>query len=289
MGIVAHPGKPEAAAAVREAVRLVRRSGRAALLDAPTARLANVRGAALPDVASLARRVELLLVAGGDGTMLRVARELRGARPAVIGVNLGGLGFLTEVRSGDLPQVLREVWRGRFTLDRRAMLEAVVTSGGAESSPFPALNDFVISRSVVSRLIELDVKVNGEDLTTYRCDGLIISSPTGSTAYSLSAGGAVVSPEAEVIALTPVCPHTLSNRSVVVSLKSRIDVRIVSGRVETILSADGQNEAQLRAGDVVSIRRSARSVDLVRLQGTSFFETLRRKLHWRGSNVSPHR
>jgi NAD+ kinase len=122
-------------------------------------------------------------------------------------------------------------------------------------------------------------------LTRYRCDGLIVSSPTGSTAYSLAAGGAIVSPNAEVFTLTPICPHTLSNRSVIVSLNSVVQVKVISQRVETILSADGQEQTQLAAGDTVTIRRSQRTVRLVRLAGNSFFETLRHKLHWSGSTV----
>jgi NAD+ kinase len=180
---------------------------------------------------------------------------------------------------------LKRLWNGEFILDSRALIEATGQLGDRVLRTL-ALNDFVISRGIVSRLIELEVSVDGETLTTYRCDGLIVSSPTGSTAYSLSAGGAVVSPSAEVFALTPICPHTLSNRSVIVRLDSRIDVRVISERLETILSADGLHEAQLNAGDVITIGRSQNSVRLVHLAGTSFFQTLRRKLDWRGSTIS---
>jgi len=148
-----------------------------------------------------------------------------------------------------------------------------------------ALNDFVISRGAVPRLIELEVSVDQAALTRYRCDGLIVSSPTGSTAYSLAAGGAIVSPNAEVFTLTPICPHTLSNRSLIVSLDSVVRVVVLSQKVETMLSGDGQVQTQLSAGDAVEIRRSQRAVRLVRLAGSSFFETLRQKLHWSGSNV----
>jgi NAD+ kinase len=147
-----------------------------------------------------------------------------------------------------------------------------------------ALNDFVISRGLVSRLIELEVQVDDRVLTRYRCDGLIVSSPTGSTAYSLSAGGAVVFPDAEVLTITPICPHTLSNRSIIVSLDSVIRVKVVSVRPETTLTADGQGLGAIAAGDTVTLRRSRYEVRFVQLRDHSFAKTLRRKLHWSGSN-----
>jgi NAD+ kinase len=134
-------------------------------------------------------------------------------------------------------------------------------------------------------MIELEVRVDGEVLTRYRCDGLIVSSPTGSTAYSLSAGGAVVSPAAEVFALTPICPHTLSNRSVILSLDCNIQVKVLSEKLETVLTADGQVQTELAAGDVVTIRRSQHQIRLLHPANSSFFETLRRKLNWSGSNI----
>jgi NAD+ kinase len=183
-----------------------------------------------------------------------------------------------------MPQALQRVWRGEFVLESRALIEVCGRCSG-RSVHNRALNDFVVSRGIVSRLITLEVSVDDEPLTRYRCDGLIVSSPTGSTAYSLSAGGAVVHPQADVFELTPICPHTLSNRSVIVSLDSLIHVKVISPKPDTILSADGQGICEMSAGDVVTICRSRDSVRLVHLAGSSFFETLRRKLHWSGANV----
>ena len=149
-----------------------------------------------------------------------------------------------------------------------------------------ALNDFVVSRGATSRLIELEVLVNGEALTDYRADGLIISSPTGSTAYSLAAGGAIVSPSAPVLTITPICPHTLSNRSVIVSSESVIEVKVRSQKLEIFLTADGQVQLPLFSGDQICMRKSSKSVRLVRLPNSSFFQTLRQKLHWSGSSVT---
>ncbi|MBI3191340.1 MAG: NAD(+)/NADH kinase [Pedosphaera parvula] len=233
---------------------------------------------------ALARQCDLLLVFGGDGTMLRVAREVAGCRTPVLGINLGSLGFLTAVPSDELGAVLKEVWANQFTLESRPLIQV---TGGPRNEPLDqtALNDFVISRGAGSRMIELEVSVDDQVLTCYRCDGLVVSSPTGSTAYSLSAGGAVVTPNAEVFTITPICPHTLSNRSVVVNLDSVVKVRVVSKWPEIVVAADGQVEIKLAAGDEISIRRSRRVLRLLRPAGNTFFKTLRQKLNWSGSNV----
>ena len=228
--------------------------------------------------------MDLLIIFGGDGTMLRVAREIAGSKTLLIGINVGSLGFLTDVTAEQLPLALQQIWAGETMLETRPLIEATGRDGASRIAE-SALNDFVIGRGSAPRLIELEVSVDGEVLTNYRCDGVIICSPTGSTAYSLSAGGAVVSPKAEVFTLTPICPHTLSNRSVIISLRSTVRVRVLSQRVETILTADGQKMIPLSFGDVVTIRRSRQGIRLLHLAGSSFFETLRRKLHWSGSNV----
>ncbi len=284
MGIVANSSKPSARGLVQKAVRLVEQSGRKAICDTQSAELAKLDIDTAPDVVSLTKQADLLLVFGGDGTMLRVAREMHGAATPLLGINVGGLGFLTDVNSSRLEEALRQVWNGRFRLEDRALLEATGVTG---SRPIHvcALNDVVIGRAIVSRLIALEVMVDQEVLTQYRCDGLIVSSPTGSTAYSLAAGGAIVCPTAQVFTLTPICPHTLSNRSVIVGLDSTIRVTVLSDKPETLLSADGQSECPLNAGDSVTVRRSRYSVRLMHLEGTSFFDTLRRKLQWSGSNV----
>ena len=255
---------------IRKAARLVHRAGRKALIN--------------PDIAALARDVDLLLVFGGDGTMLRVARDIAGSVTPMLGINIGGLGFLTAVPSDELPHALNHIWNGEFKYESRALIEANGCCNGRQIQA-PALNDIVVSRGAVSRLIGLDVTVDGKPLTRYRCDGLIISSPTGSTAYSLSAGGMVVFPTAEVFALTPICPHALSNRSIILPLTSTIGIKAINPFPATILSADGQVISNLDTGDEVTIRRSRRTIRLMRLADSSFMETLRRKLQWRGAYV----
>jgi len=253
-------------------------------VEAATARLAGIRGEVFDGPARLARNVDLLLVFGGDGTMLRIARQIAGSRTPMLGVNIGSLGFLTAVPSDELARGLEHIWRGEFSFESRVLLQATGRCGGVPVDQ-SALNDIVISRGIASRLIELDVHVDGDLLTRYRCDGLVVSSPTGSTAYSLAAGGAVVFPTADVIAITPICPHTLSNRALIVPMSSRIDVKIITTTSPTIFSADGQVVAEMSNQDTVSIRRSRRTVRLMHLAGSSFCEALRRKLHWRGATL----
>ena len=274
--------KSACAASVRAAARLIARSGRKIICDEITAQLAKLKCEVVPHAAALAREVDLIVVFGGDGTMLHTARQIAGSKTPMLGVNIGGLGFLTAVPSDKLADALKLVWRGEFKFESRALIEAGGT-GHAKKIKALALNDIVISRGAVSRLIALDVSVNGEPITRYRCDGLIVSSPTGSTAYSLAAGGAIVLPTAEVFALTPICPHALSNRSIILPLSATIRVKAVSTVAAAFLNADGQIVGELDNGDEVTIRRSQSTVRLVHLKNSSFLEALRRKLHWRGT------
>jgi NAD+ kinase len=284
IGIVANPEKDGAVALARRTATALKRAGRTVVYDAATARMLGGRIAGTETLATLARETDLILVLGGDGTMLRAAREVAGLSTPLLGINLGNLGFLTAVSPEQLTSALRRLWEGRFELEERSLLEADVRRESS-TTPMLALNDLVLSRGQASRLIELGVEVNGELLTRYRCDGLIASSPTGSTAYSLAAGGAIVGPDAEVLMLTPICPHTLSIRPVVINLSARVDVTLVSDRLTATVTADGQQQLELSPGDRVTIRRSTRTIHLVRLAGASFYATLRHKFGWSGSNL----
>jgi len=268
IGLVGNSEKASCAEIIRKAAQLIKRAGRKAIVDG--------------DIATLARESDLLLVFGGDGTMLRAARDIAGSSTPILGINIGGLGFLTAVPSSKLAHALKQIWGGNFKLESRALIEVSGICNGKKIQE-TALNDIVASRGAGARLITLDVSVDGELITRYRCDGLIISSPTGSTAYSLAAGGAVVLPTAEVFALTPICPHALSNRSIILPLASKISVKAISPHPSTVLSVDGHVVAELEANDEVTIRRSRRAIRLMNLAGNSFLEALRRKLQWRGA------
>lgn len=284
VGLIANPEKPNAVRLARRAARILRGLKRTVACDPDTGALLGEGVPVSESLDELARNSDLLLVFGGDGTMLRVAREVAGLPVPLLGINAGTLGFLTAVPSSRLAEALRKIPAGRFVVEERALLEATVTHAGKSTSAI-ALNDLVLSRGQTSRLIEIEVSVNGELLTRYRCDGFIASSPTGSTAYSLAAGGAIVSPDADVLTLTPICPHTLSIRPLVVGLNSEVRVRVTSPRLVAILAADGQQQVDLATGDTVRIRRSSRTVRLLRLNGTSFFGTLRHKFGWSGGNL----
>ncbi len=282
IGLVGNAEKTACAEIVRTAAKLITRTGRKISCDPATAKISGLKCPVFPNALALAHETDLIIVFGGDGTMLHAAREIAGSRTPILGVNIGGLGFLTAVSSNQLADALKLIWQGEFQFDSRALIEAIGSCHG-EKIIAPALNDIVISRGAVSRLISLDVSVNGEPITRYRCDGLIVSSPTGSTAYSLAAGGAIVLPSAEVFTLTPICPHALSNRSIILPLSATLRVKAVAASPTTILSADGELAGELDAGDEITIRRSRRSVRLMHLADSSFLEALRRKLHWRGT------
>jgi NAD+ kinase len=269
---------------IREAAERIVRAGRAVAAEIQTARMAGLQCETFTGTSALARQTDLLLVFGGDGTMLRVVGEAHGSSTPILGVNMGRLGFLTALSAKDIAAGLEKLWRNDFVIEARPLMEA---AGQCQGRPIrmSALNDIVISRGAVSRLIELDVSVNDKELTCYRGDGLIVSTPTGSTAYSLSAGGPIISPGAEVFAITPICPHALSNRTVIISLSSVVRVKLLSKEMETIIAADGQIQANLSAGDTVVIRRGRRLAWLLHPGETSFFEAVRHKLHWRGSYV----
>lgn len=285
IGLVANLDKGAAAASVvLRAARLVEQTGRRVLADQATCRLARLGAEGLPDARAVARAADILLVFGGDGTMLRAVREMDGHEKPILGINVGTLGFLTAVPARDLPTALESLWRNDYAIDYRPLMEAAGVCSGV-TSRLLAFNDIVISHGAVSRLIELDVSVDGEPLTRYRGDGLIVCTPSGSTAYSLSAGGPIISPASEVFAITPICAHALSNRSVIISQRATVQVRLLSEKMETIVSADGRVEASLKGGDALSIRRSRRRVPLLVLPSSSYFDTVRRKLRWSGSAV----
>jgi NAD+ kinase len=283
IGLIGNPDKASCAHIIQRAARLIRAAGRKLFTDPDTAATTQTGAKVCADVGQLAREVDLLIVFGGDGTMLRIARETASVATPLLGVNIGGLGFLTAVPSDELNSAFKLIWQGGFKFERRALIEANARVQGKFLREL-ALNDVVIGRGEVARLIDLEVDVNDDPLTRYRCDGLIVSSPTGSTAYSLAAGGAVVLPTAEVFAVTPICPHTLSNRSLIVPLSAKVRIKPVNARTSMILSADGEIISNLSPGDEVIVKRSRYSAKLMHLADSSFFAALRRKLHWRGTN-----
>ncbi len=222
---------------------------------------------------------DLVVVLGGDGTLLSVARSLAGKVP-ILGVNLGTLGFLTEVGDAELYPALTDLLAGRYRIEERALLDVRLERASGESLAWRVLNDAVIAKSALARIIELTYRIDGHRLAACRSDGLIVSTPTGSTAYNLSAGGPILDPQLPVVVVTPICPHTLSLRPVVVPDTSVIEVTLETPREEVYLTLDGQEGTPLDEGDRVRVRRSSSKARLVKTTGRSFYDGLRDKLHW---------
>jgi NAD+ kinase len=284
IGVAAHAGKPESRERLIELLALLNAGKISVLLEQEAASLAGQPGAGQA-LEQIGKTADLIIVLGGDGTILRVARELDGCETPIFGVNMGNLGFLTSVRAENLRQAVPEILRGEYQLSERQMLQAGLVRDGKPLETHRALNDVVISRGAFSRVVRLQLSIDGEMLTEYVCDGMIFATATGSTAYSLSAGGPILVPTARALIITPICPHALSNRSVIAGENSQIRCRVASAAGELLLTVDGQVQLRMQVGDEVEVRQSPRTVQLATPQGHSYFEILREKMKWSGANV----
>lgn len=278
IAVVAKRVSPEAVEAAAELADWLRRRGLAVAVDKPISECAGSTGGELFDAGEA---YDLVVVLGGDGTLLSVARSLEVGVP-LLGVNLGNLGFLTEVRRSELYPAIMRALAGEVDIEERAVLDVTLRRSSGETESYRVLNDAVINKSALARIIELALELDGRRVTTYRSDGLIISTPTGSTAYNLSANGPILSPRLPVVVLTPICPHTLSQRPIVVPESATIDVRLVTDHEEVYLTLDGQEGTHLEVGDTICVRRSPRAVRLVRVSGRTFYDNLRDRLNWGG-------
>ncbi|OPY71213.1 MAG: putative inorganic polyphosphate/ATP-NAD kinase [Syntrophorhabdus sp. PtaU1.Bin050] len=222
----------------------------------------------------------LIIVLGGDGTLLSVARQLKGKDVPILAVNLGGLGFLTEISPEELPEMLEKVLRGDFTISKRIMLDVTVKRGSDRIFEFTVLNDAVITKDALARIIDIETYVNDEYLTTYKADGLIVSTATGSTGYSLAAGGPILHPSMKNIIVTPICPHMLTNRPIILSEDVTIKARLQAKDERVVLTLDGQIGFPLEFGDEVTARESSHVVSLIKSSSKGYFEILRTKLKW---------
>lgn len=229
---------------------------------------------------SIPAMVNLIVVLGGDGTLISVARKVGDLRTPILGVNLGSLGFLTEITLDELYPVLEKVICGEFSITTRIMLDAVVRRGNQEVGRYRVLNDVVINKGAIARIIDMEVTVDNDYLTTFKADGLILSTPTGSTAYNLAAGGPIVYPGLNCLAISPICPHMLTNRPIIVSDEAIIRVEVKFQDEDVAFTGDGQVGMPLQGGDVVEIRKSRSSTLLIKSPSRDFFEVLRTKLHW---------
>ncbi len=277
VGVCLKPGQPQAAETVRGLVKWLGDRGIEARVDLECAKLTD-RPA--EETVALAAEVDLLVSLGGDGTLLSIARASGSRRVPILGVNLGSLGFLTEVNVEEMLPALETVLAGNAKVVSRMRLEVQAWRDGEELGRFMALNDAVISKTALSRMIDLETLAGGETVTIYHADGLIVSTPTGSTAYSLSAGGPLLLPGLEAIVLTPICPHSLTQRPLVLPVESEIEVVVHTRGGEATITMDGQEGMDLWDGDRVAMRRSPHPVDIIASPLRTRFQILRAKLRW---------
>jgi len=228
----------------------------------------------------LAQRADMVVVLGGDGTLIHTARLLGGRGVPILGVNLGSLGFMTEVPVDELFSILDEVLAGRFKVDSRMKLTCRLVRGGQVVVEDEVLNDVVINKGALARIADHETSIDGVPITTYKADGVILATPTGSTAYSLSAGGPIVHPSVDCTILSPICSHALTQRSIVVPADRTIRVTLRSETADTFLTLDGQTGHSLQCGDSIEVVRSPNRVNLVRNTRVGYFTILRQKLHW---------
>ena len=283
IGLVAHTGKPGVAELIDAVTKEFARVSIAVSIEKETGALVGQRSDRT--IAQLAAETDLLVVLGGDGTILNVADHLGDNIKPIFGINVGSLGFLTCSTSTDYREAVECIANGRITFSERTMLDVKLKTGNEEHASLIGLNDAVLSGGELSRLIRLRTRVNGESLTEFNADGLIVATPTGSTAYSLSAGGPIMAPESGVFVITPICPHVLTNRSIIVTENSLIEVEPTESDYPVSLSVDGRDPKQVNMGSVVAIRKAKRTLPLAVMPDVSFFSVVRQKLKWSGSNV----
>jgi NAD+ kinase len=282
IGVWARPDLTSAGLALGELVRWLQGRNARVCMETRTAELLDgAAGCVVADGQQVAAQADALVVLGGDGTLLGVSHALARRSVPLLGVNFGSLGFLTEIALPELYETLEGLLNNKYEYEERRMLHAVVRCQGRPDESGDVLNDVVVAKAVLSRIIELDVSVDGLFVSAFRADGLIVSSPTGSTAYNLAAGGPILHPALPAVVLTPICPHMLTNRPLVIGDESSVEVRLRAERgVDVQVTLDGQRSFPLSSDDSVVVTRSPRTLRLVKAKGRDFFGVLRTKLKW---------
>ena len=283
IGVIAHAQKPGVAELTGAVLQELSRRSMSILVEKQTATLVGQRSDFT--IEQLGARSDLLLVLGGDGTILNVVGQLTDTIKPIFGINVGSLGFLTCSNSSAYREAIDSIATGRIAFSERTLLDVRISAGAETERRLVALNDAVFSRGELSRLVRLRARVDGETLTEFNADGLIIATPTGSTAYSLSAGGPIMAPGSGVFVITPICPHVLTNRSIIVAETSLIEVEASEQDYPVYLTVDGRQPLRLETGSVVRMTRTDKPLPLVVLPEMSFFSVVRQKLKWSGSNI----
>lgn len=254
-------------------------------LYAENERMAGLLGAEYLPVESFAGKVDIALAMGGDGTVLYTARALHGSAIPIMGINLGSLGFLTSVGDGDMGPALDAITEGTCRTSERNVAECCIYTDGKERGRDPALNDIVLGWGASSRIVTLKLSIDGEQVGSFMCDGMMVSTPTGSTGHALSSGGPILHPGVAGFGINVICAHTLSSRPLVVPDSGLIEIEVVHAAKELILSIDGQDEYKIEQGARIAVRKSEHPVQFLQLPGFSYFSVLAQKLHWRGSSL----
>lgn len=277
VGIYAKRNHPDAIALAGDVVRWLQQREIEVLPEEELAGDLELEGYPAAEIPS---ECDMIIVLGGDGTLISVAREIGERQTPIFGVNLGSLGFLTEITRQELFVVLGKVLNGDYAVSERNMLDSVVVRDGREISSFRVLNDVVINKGALARIIDMEVWVDDTYLTTFKADGLIVSTPTGSTAYNMAAGGPIIYPGSNCLVITPICPHMLTNRPMIIPDEAEIRIKVKFQDEDVLLTADGQVGMPLNAGDTVILRRSACRTSLITSPDKDYFEVLRAKLRW---------
>jgi len=273
------PGGASSLAALEEVAQFLGSQGCDVVLERETAQASGLAGYTSLDVPEIGAQCDLVLVVGGDGTMLGMGRRIAQYGVPLIGINQGRLGFITDIALGEFRDALAPMLAGQYEEDERTVMQACVERDGKAMFEATAMNDVVVNRGATSGMVELRVEVDGRFVANQRADGLIVASPTGSTAYSLSAGGPLLHPSNPGWVLVPIAPHTLSNRPLVLPDAAEVAIELVSGR-DASANFDMQSLASLLHGDRVVVRRSRHRVRFLHPRGWTYFDTLRKKLHW---------
>jgi NAD+ kinase len=280
IGVFIKPNEPRAVAVANEIARWAADKNIELLVDS--------RAKTIPEGAQPVSEIEmacdcgLIVALGGDGTMLGVARAIGGCGTPVLGVNLGTLGYLTEFSAEAAVPALDDFLKGEYEITHRMMIDWQVLRAGERIGSGSALNDVVVNKATLARMIEIDFSASDAPVTTYRADGLIVATPTGSTAYNLSAGGPIIYPSVGAIAIAPICPHTLTNRPLILPDTADIKLELKTHGQEVMIASDGQVTVQLQVGDVIEIKKSEKTFNTILAKGQNYFEILRSKLRWSG-------
>lgn len=277
IGIICKSGKKEPYEVVNEIAPYLTEKGYEVFPDDETAEGLNIKGYSRGEIADIA---EAVIVFGGDGTMLSVARLVAQKDIPILGVNLGGLGFITEVNLGEVKDAVEKMLDGKCAVEERLMLNVHIHRLGEKLSDYIVLNDVVINKGALARIIDLETFIDHRYVTTFKADGLIVSTPTGSTAYNLSAGGPIIYPTLKAVVITPICPHTLTNRPIVLRDKSFMEIILQSEQEDVFLTLDGQVGVSLRKGDRIEIKQSKYKTKLLIPCEKDYFKILRAKMKW---------